>query len=138
MIFLEIVSFRVRDFCVRSLFKSVVLGRYHVTKYPLVCQLLKLLGSAQDVSADGLFLRGVACRVAALPAPVLPFSNVPFAICSAFCHVDRLLSQLSTLSDICDLCPALCSNPDGEKAPRLLVDLHHPWVGSSFTGLFFV
>ena len=120
----------------RSLFKSVVLGRYHVTKYPLVCQFLKLLGSAQDVSADGLAHWSVSSCVGALPATILPFSSVAFAVGSSFCHVDRLLSQLSTLSDICDLCPALYSNPDGEKAPRLLVDLHHPWVGSSFTGLF--
>ena len=58
--------------------------------------------------------------------------------CSAFRHVDYLLSQLPTLFDRVRLCPELLSLLSGEKAPRLLVDLHHPWAGSFFAGLFFV
>lgn len=88
------------------------------------------LGPAQDVPVDGFTFWGVACRVAALPPAILPFSNVPFAVGSSFRPVDRLLSQLPTLPDMCYLCPAVCFESDREKLPRLLVDLHHPWTGS--------
>ena len=123
--------------------QCVLPGLDHVQAFCFVNGLVEFfhhfrLGLAQDVPVDGLAFWGVACRVAAFPPAIFPFPDISFAVGSSFRHVDRLLSQLPTLPDMCYLCPAVCFESGREKLPHLLVDLHHLWAGSSFTGLFFV
>ena len=54
-----------------------------------LCQFLLdlCLGLAQDILGNPLAGSWVVgCRVSTLPAAILPFADVPFSICSAFCH----------------------------------------------------